>query len=77
MKKKYDPIRVPVCRCGRSATFFSIKAFKDSLPKSMSIFLRINGWVCGCTQCGVAFSADTKRAAVAAFEKEVEIDVGI
>lgn len=82
MKKKYDPIRVPVCRCGQRPGIHN--RIIDGFPAVIHVFdmknnlfkqFHVHMWLCGCTACDIVVSGPTKRAAVNAFEKAVEIHV--
>lgn len=90
MKKKYDPIIVPVCRCGKYANFVDVRkkfgAYNNSpvikMMLSRGILIRKfpmpplgRRYACVCLECGIVKSAATKRAAVEAFAREVEVGV--
>lgn len=95
MKKKYDPIRVPVCRCGRQslvsnritasypAWVFRFQTVDNDERNAMSpgerlkllTMCHVPMWLCGCPDCEIYAPGHTKRAAIAAFEKQVEVCV--
>lgn len=89
MKKKYDPIRVPVCRCGHQAdvtnrlrehmppfTVFALSMNEDGRIVGFTPKIKKNpNWLCGCVECEIVAGGSTKRMAMQAFEKAVEIHV--
>ena len=89
MKKPYQPIDLPVCLCGRRPAIANRVRNNESLYHMTSFEpVTVNGqtvgytldlvrrpmWLCGC-ECGQVGAGSTKRAAVDAFRKGVEISV--
>ena len=80
MKKQYTPIRMPACRCGRQAMFIPMRKalhVVNPLMRKVGIYVPHDALYCvACPKCDdTECLAGTKRAAVAAFERMVEVGV--
>lgn len=90
MKKKYDPIALPVCLCGQQTEYVDARKkfgiFWNNAPirkkwEALDVYVpklhipQGHRYGCICRHCDIVKSSGTKRQAVEAFRREVEINV--
>lgn len=89
MKEKYSPIQLPVCLCGRQTEFVDARkkfGIWNNAPirkqlEALDVYVpklhipQGHRYGCICRHCGIVKPSGTKRQAVEAFMREVEINV--